>query len=637
MCGIIGFLTSRAENIPDYGVLREMRETLFHRGPDDSGEYIRALDEVGPFVFLGHRRLSIIDLSSGHQPLSNEDGSVWVTFNGEIYNFRELREDLKSRGHQFRTSSDTEVIVHAYEEYKEDCFQRFNGMFAIGIWDERQNRLVLARDRLGKKPLYYSRMNETFLFASELKAIMAYPSFSRQVDPVSLMKYLFFEFIPCPHTIFRDAKKIPAACYLVRDNKGIEIKQYWSPFDSKKCKRNLSETEAELRMMELLEESVKRRLISDVPLGIFLSGGIDSSAITALAQKEVPGKIKTFSIGFADASFDESKFALSASKYIGTEHYEQTMTPTDLLNIIPDLPDILDEPMADASILPTYLLSKFTRSHVTVALGGDGGDELFAGYPTYLAHKFAQRYEGILGTFHPIISHVSNLLPVSDNNISFDFKVKKFLSGIGYPDGIRNSLWLGSFPFSEIEKVLSSELHAQLNQDQLVEEIVLHDKEYPCEDRITKLQYLDMRLYLQESILVKVDRASMACSLEVRAPFLDHELVEFVMSLPSALKLKGLTSKYILKNAMKNWLPDKVINRSKKGFGVPIAKWVRGPLRELFGDLLSWDRIKREGFLNPEYVNNLLQNHLVNKKDNRKQLWTLLVWELWAERYCPSI
>ena len=312
------------------------------------------------------------------------------------------------------------------------------------------------------------------------------------------------------------------------------------------------------------------------------------------------------------------------------------MTPADLLNIVPGLPDILDEPMADASILPTYLLSKFTRGHVTVALGGDGGDELFAGYPTYLAHKLANQYERCLGVFHPAIGFLANLLPVSDDNISFDFKVKKFLSGIGYPDAIRNSVWLGSFSLSRKRKVLSPEFLNQFNRDAIVEDIFSYEKEFPFDDRITKLQYLDLKLYLQESILVKVDRASMACSLEVRAPFLDYELVEFVMGLPSKLKLKGLTSKYILKKAMKNWLPDEMINRPKKGFGVPIAKWVKGPLRELFGDLLSSDRIRREGFLNGEYVTPS-SGSSPNKKDNRKQLWTLLVWELWVNRYHPSL
>jgi len=633
MCGIVGFLTPKATDVPEHEILKQMRDVLIHRGPDDAGEYIRPIDEKGPFVFFGHRRLSIIDLGTGHQPLSNEDGTVWVVFNGEIYNFRELREELKGRGHQFRTRSDTEVITHAYEEYGDECFKHFNGMFAIGIWDEKQNRLVLARDRLGKKPLYYSHMNETFLFASELKSIMAYPSFPREVDPVSFMKYLFFEFIPCPHTIFKDASKIPAASYLIWDKKGIEIRQYWSPFDPKKGEENLSEAEAESKMMELLKASVKRRLISDVPLGVFLSGGIDSSAITALAQKGVPGKIKTFSIGFEDPSFDESKYASLASKYIGTEHYEQMMTPTDLLNIVPKLPDILDEPMADASILPTYLLSKFTRGYVTVALGGDGGDELFAGYPTYIAHKFARYYERLLGTLHPVAIRLANLLPVSDDNISFDFKVKKFLSGIGYPHGIRNSVWLGSFSFSDLTKALSPGLLNYFNEMKIVSEIALHEKEFPLKDQISLMQYLDLKLYLQESILVKVDRASMACSLEVRAPFLDYEMVEFVMGLPSEWKLKGFTPKYLLKKAMANWLPAEVIKRPKKGFGVPIAKWVKGPLKELFGDLLSFDRIKREGFLNSEYVNDLLQDHLVNRKDNRKQLWTLLVWELWLDRY----
>ena len=637
MCGIIGFLTSKAQNITDYDVLREMRESLFHRGPDDMGEYIRPLGERAPFVFLGHRRLSIIDLSSGHQPLSNEDGTVWVVFNGEIYNFKGLREELKEKGHQFRTHSDTEVIVHAYEEYKEGCFQYFNGMFAIGIWDEKGNRLVLARDRLGKKPLYYSDTNETFLFASELKAILLYPAFPRKVDPLSLMKYLFYEFVPSPHTIFSEAKKIPAASYLIWGKKGIEVRQYWSPFDSQKGEEKLSETEVELKIMELLKESVKRRLISDVPLGVFLSGGIDSSAITALAQSEIPGKVRTFSIGFEDPSFDESKYAWLASKYIGTEHHEQIMTPTDLLNIVPQIPDILDEPMADASILPTYLLSKFTREHVTVALGGDGGDELFAGYPTYLAHKLAMQYDRYLGTLHPAIKILGNLLPVSDDNISFDFKVKKFLSGIGFPHGIRNSVWLGSFSFLDLKEVLSPELMGQFDRVKLVEEIILYEKSFPFKDPISLLQFLDLKLYLQESILVKVDRASMACSLEVRAPFLDYELVEFMMGLSSRWKLKRFTSKYILKKALGKTLPDEIIHRKKKGFGVPIAKWVKGPLKELFGDLLSSDRIRRGGFFNPEYVTTLLQDHLLNKKDNRKQLWTLLVWELWLNRYHPSL
>jgi asparagine synthase (glutamine-hydrolysing) len=382
---------------------------------------------------------------------------------------------------------------------------------------------------------------------------------------------------------------------------------------------------------------VKRRLISDVPLGVFLSGGIDSSTVAALAQEEVPGKIKTFSISFDDPSFDESKYALLASRYIGTEHYEQRMTPTDLLNIIPSLPDILDEPMADASILPTYLLSKFTRGHVTVALGGDGGDELFAGYPTYIAHKLARYYACYLGAFHPMITRLANFLPVSDNNISFDFKVKKFLSGIGYPNGIRNSVWLGSFSFSDLTKALSPGLLNYFNEIRILSEIALHEKEFPLKDQMSLMQFLDLKLYLQESILVKVDRASMASSLEVRAPFLDHELVEFLMSLPSKLKLKGFTSKYILKRAMKDWLPDEIIDRAKKGFGVPIAKWVKGPLRELFGDLLSSGRIRREGFLNPEYITTLFQSHLINKKDNRKQLWTLLVWELWLQRYHPTL
>ncbi|MBS3920692.1 MAG: asparagine synthase (glutamine-hydrolyzing) [Deltaproteobacteria bacterium] len=635
MCGIVGFLTSNPSDIPDHQILQRMRDLLTHRGPDDQGEYIRSLNEKGPFLFLGHRRLSIIDLVSGQQPLSNEDGTVWVIFNGEIYNFKELREKLRTLGHRFATKSDTEVIVHSYEEYGEGCFKHLNGMFALGIWDERKKQLLLARDRLGKKPLYYSALPGTFLFSSELKAIMAYPKFKRKISSLSLMKYLFYEFIPSPHTIFEDAMKLPAASCLIWKDGKREIKEYWTPFDTGEVK-DISGEEAELRMIDLLRTSVKRRLISDVPLGIFLSGGIDSSAVAAFAQREAPGKVKTFSIGFEDPSFDESGYASLASAFLETEHYEQRMTPEDLLAVVPQLPDILDEPMADASILPTFLLSKFTRKHVTVALGGDGGDELFAGYPTYLAHKLAKPYENYLGWLHPLATYLGNLLPVSDNNISFDFKVKKFLSGIGYPDGIRNSIWLGSFPFIENEKVLSDEIRNPFNRDRLVEDLVRYEKGYPLNDRMTLLQYLDLKLYLQEAILVKVDRASMACSLEVRAPFLDYELVEFVMGLPSKLKLKGFTSKYILKKAMEKFLPPRVVHRPKKGFGVPIAKWVKGPLKELFRDMLSLERIEREGFLNPEYVADLLEDHVKNKKDNRKPLWTLLIWQLWVDRYHPS-
>ncbi len=636
MCGIVGFLTLKALDIPEDGILKGMRDVLTHRGPDEKGEYIRSLDERGPFVFFGHRRLSIIDLSGGHQPLSNEDGTVWVVFNGEIYNFEDLKMELEGRGHEFRTRSDTEVIAHAYEEYGEGCFQRFNGMFAIGIWDESRKRLVLARDRLGKKPLYYCHMNGTFSFASELKGIMALPGFPRKVNRLSFMKYLFFEYVPSPHTIFEDARKLPPASYLIWQEKGIEVRGYWSPFSSKGEGKNLSEADAVSRVHQLLKESVKRRLISDVPLGIFLSGGIDSSAITALAQEEVPGKVKTFSIGFEDPSFDESSFALMVSKHLNTEHHEQRMTPGDLLNLVPTLSDILDEPMADASILPTYLLSKFTRQHVTVALGGDGGDELFAGYPTYLAHRFARQYERFLKPLHPLFVSLSHLLPVSDDNFSFDFKVKKFLSGIGYSDGIRNSVWLGSFSFPDMGKVLSREIYDQFDPIRLVEELLAYEKEVPPGDVTTLLQYLDLKLYLQEGVMVKVDRASMACSLETRAPFLDYELVEYVMGLPSELKLKGFTTKYILKKVMKGILPPQVIERKKKGFGVPIAKWIKGPLKGLFEELLSPDRIGREGFLSPQYVATLLQDHLLNKKDNRKQLWTLLVWELWLDRYHPS-
>lgn len=635
MCGIFGFLTHQLTDVPAVDLLRSIRETMTHRGPDDHGEYIRPIDAEGPFVFFGHRRLSIIDLEGGHQPLSNEDGTIWVLFNGEIYNFEDLKSDLERRGHRFQTHSDTEVIAHGYEEWGERCFERFNGMFAVAIWDGKRKSLLLARDRFGKKPLYYCALNGTLLFASELKAIMAYPAFPKEIDPLSFMKYLFFEFIPAPHTIFRYARKLTAASILLWDGKKAEIREYWSPFQKLEAVR--SEEEARERFMDLLKQSIKRRLISDVPLGVFLSGGIDSSTVTALAQREVAGRMKTFSIRFQDPSFDESRYAALVSHHLKTDHHEKEITSGDLLEIVPKLPVILDEPMADASIIPTYLLSQFTRQQVTVALGGDGCDELLAGYPTYLAHKMALHYERFLKPLHPLLTRLGNLLPVSDDNISFDFKVKKFLSGIGYPDTIRNYVWLGSFSFPDLEEALSSTIRPQFDQGRLIEEISFYERGFPLKDRMTLLQYLDLKLYFQESILVKVDRASMASSLEVRAPFLDHELVEFVMGLPSNLKLKGSTSKYLLKKAMEDILPAEILQRKKKGFGIPIAKWIKGPLKELFMEVLSNDRIRREGFLNPQYVEKLLQDHLQNRRDNRKQLWTLLVWELWQDRYHPTM
>jgi asparagine synthase (glutamine-hydrolysing) len=637
MCGIFGFLTRRQADVPNMGLLRMMRETMTHRGPDNKGEYTRPMDERGPFVYFGHRRLSIIDLAGGHQPLSNEDGTVWVLLNGEIYNFQELKAELEENGHRFQTVSDTEVIAHGYEEFGKGCFDRLHGMFAIAIWDERQKKLLLARDRLGKKPLYYSLIGESFLFASELKTLIAYPQFPRQIDPLSFMKYLFYEFIPSPHTIFRDATKLSAASYLTWDKGGTEIKKYWSPFHKSEPASMLSEGEAIRGTLDLLSKGVKRRLISDVPLGIFLSGGIDSSMVAALAQREARCKIKTFSISFEDPSFDESKYALLASKHIGTEHYEKRMNPEDLLRLVPRLPDILDEPMADASIIPTYLLSQFTREQVTVALGGDGGDELFAGYPTYMAHKIASRYDGLLKALLPTLNYLGDFLPVSDDNISFDFKVKKFLSGIAFPDGVRNYVWLGSFSPSDLPRALSPQVGSQFDESRMVQEISYYMREFRSQDRISVLQYLDLRLYLQEAILVKVDRASMANSLEVRAPFLDHELVELVMGLPSVLKLRGFTPKYLLKKAASAYLPSEIIHRKKKGFGVPIAKWIKGPLKELFLEMFSNERLRREGFLSPQYVEKLLQDHLENRRDNRKQLWTLLVWELWQDRYHPTI
>lgn len=641
MCGITGIVYNDGCRVePD--VLERMTNALQHRGPDDEGIFIAQssnLKAQNPKINVGfgHRRLSIIDLSeNGRQPMTNEDGSIWITYNGEIYNFKKLKKELTNHGHVFSSNSDTEVIIHGYEQYGEDIFNKLNGMFAFGLWDNRKQVLYLVRDRYGQKPLYYWHTSVGIVFASELKSLIKHPGLKREVDIYSLSRYLLYEYVPAPHSIYKGVKKLLPGHFLKWKGEDSRITPYWQVnFNGAGAIQSLSAREIEHQLIDLLKRSVERRLISDVPLGVFLSGGIDSSAIVALmAEMMPPEQIKTFSIGFEEKSFDESNYARDVARQFGTDHHEDILTPAKMVEIVPEVWDFLDEPFADASIIPTYLLSKFTRQFVTVALGGDGGDELFAGYDPFLAHLFAGYYEKVPGFIRDnIISRLVQRLPVSTENISLDFKLKQFLKGIPYEPPVRNQVWLGSFSKEEQKSIFSSDVGHILNGFDPYRDI--HDacRGMEFRDSLDEIIFLYSRFYLSDDILTKVDRASMATSLEVRSPFLDVEFAEFANNLPSGMKLKGLTRKYILKKSLEKKLPKEILYREKKGFGIPLAKWFKKELKPNLLDVFSPSRINREGIFNSKVIQTLLNDHFSGKRDNRKQIWTLFMFEMWKERF----
>jgi asparagine synthase (glutamine-hydrolysing) len=546
-----------------------------------------------------------------------------------VYNFAELRSELK-QPHTFVGGSDTEVIVHLYEELGEAVFAKLEGMFAIALYDVKKDCLFLARDRMGKKPLYYSVQNGTLMFGSELKALMAHQVFRKDIDIESLNKYFLYEYVPTPHTIFKDTYKLEPGTYLTWDGKGAVKTQFWKPTYLPKA---TSFTASLAELDHTIAEAVKSRMVADVPLGIFLSGGIDSSAIAYYAAQASTQKVKTFAIGFDEPSFDESGFARRVAEHLGTEHYEHTLSAQDCLSLIPEIGDLLDEPMADASIVPTYLLSKFTREHVTVALGGDGGDELFCGYDTFLAHKFAGIYERLPAYMRAQIALLGGLLPTSHNNMSLDFKIKKFTSGIGGPAAYRNQQWLGAFGREERSQLLSPEVWNRVTDLNEFDDIDRYLAEMDSHERYDELGYLYERMYMMDQVLVKVDRASMMHALEVRAPFLDTHVVDLANHLPASYKFHGTTRKYILKKLMEGKLPQDIIHRKKKGFGMPIGAWMQSGLRPLLTDLLSKESLSRIGLFNTTYVEQLVTEHLDGVRDNRKQLWTLLVFVLWWRKW----
>ncbi len=614
MCGITGYWGSGSTEI-----LSEMRDSLTHRGPDSFGSY-----ENGK-IGLAHRRLSIVDLSpTGHQPMQSDDGAVSVVFNGEIYNFNELRTELLADV-PFKGTSDTEVLLQLYLRFGESFLGKLRGMFAIALYDTKKNILLLARDHLGKKPLFWSHTEGTLIFGSELKALRKHPHCPTGLHTNAIAEYLVYEYIPAPHTIYEDIYKLLPGTYLIYDGEKVVHKTFHtlSPSHETYEKDFIS---AQNELYELVLRAVEKRMVADVPVGVFLSGGLDSSTIAYFAQKVSSKKVKTFSIGFEDSSFDERMYAKKVASELQTEHYEAVVGPKELEDVIPKIPFILDEPMADSSIIPTSLLSMFARTEVTVALGGDGADEVFFGYDTFRAHELGSLYERVPVSVKRGIERLAAQIPVSHSYMSFDFKVKKFLSGFRTTKERRNTYWLSAFLPEELPAILNFPLDTDITLSST-------DQYYAHKPFWDGLQYEYLRSYLADDILVKTDRASMAYGLEVRAPFLDLSVVDFGIHLKRTYKNSGMSGKYILKKMMDGLLPHDVIYRKKKGFNIPIGSWIKGDLSALFthtildGALVSSGLFKREGLAI------LLQSHIDGKVDNRKKLWSLFVLALWMEEW----
>ena len=630
MCGICGCLQLDLETGIDPGHIRAMCATLVHRGPDDEGVHC-----AGP-VALGHRRLSIIDVEGGHQPLSNEDGTVWVTYNGEIYNHSELKRELNAAGHQFRTRCDTEVLVHLYEEEGPDFVKRLNGMFAVALWDATAQRLVLARDRMGQKPLYWSAAQGRLAFASELKAILALPGADRQLDLTSFAQFLTFACVPAPRTIFQGIHKLPPAGRMIVERGQISSDTYWR-YRLGQSHSDLSVAEAEEQFLTLLRRAVRRRLMTDVPLGVFLSGGIDSSMIAAMMCESSDVPVKSFAIGFSEREVDESHHARSVATHLGTEHHEQIVSAQASLDLVPRLGQLLDEPFADSSVIPTLLLSQFAHGQVKVALGGDGGDELLAGYPLFAAHRLAAGAAWLPRSSWNIASRLISSLPDFVANTHLARQAKRFTSSLDCTSDVeRHYRWRGGFRPNELHELLAPDAVAAIGDANPL--APAHEYANGClsQDPVDRMMFLEAKLFLQDDVLVKVDRASMAASLEVRAPFLDPDLVEFLAALPLKFKLRGMNAKYLLKRVAKQFLPAAIVKRPKQGFALPVASWLRGEFREPMCDLFDERRLRQAGIFAPQAVQRLVDEHLSGQRDHHERLWRLFVFEQWRDAYLPA-
>ena len=616
-----------------------MTAALVRRGPDGEGFHI-ASARAGT-IALGHRRLAVIDVAGGAQPLFSARNNIAGIVNGEVYNFVELRQDLEQRGHRFTTRSDSEVIVHGYAEWGTDVLDRLEGQFAIALWDARDSSLLLARDRMGEKPLYYAERDGALIFASELKALLRHPDIALEIDLRALAEYLVYEYVPAPHAILRGVHKLPPGCFLLAKPGRIRLDTYWDlPLGRAHSGRlhNIDTAASELRLA--LERSVEQRLVADVPLGVFLSGGLDSSLIAALARRVHNGEVETFSLGFVEPSYDESPHAREVARFLGTEHREYIARASDALDLIDNLGELLDEPLGDASIIPTHLLARFTRQHVTVALSGDGGDELFDGYPTIQADFLLgwlvdRAHRRVRRAMQQTLTAVATRLPVSTKNFSLDFKLKQLARGIDERGPYRHQAWLASLLPREIPQMLTPDVAAELAGTDLYETI---------SDRLARLAAMspdgsaaDQRMYfyckgyLGDGVLTKVDRASMHIALEVRAPLLDTAVISLACRVAPSLRSRGLTTKRVLKQAARGLVPDAIIDRPKHGFGMPLAAWLRGPLAELVQDTLAPARLQRDGWLDAQAIQTMIRDHLAGKANHRKPLWTLLAFHAWLD------
>ena len=627
MCGIVGFVRNDGKAI-DEKLLTGMCNAIRHRGPDDDGFYVNG--SVG----LAMRRLAIIDLKSGQQPIHNQDRSAWIVFNGEIYNYLELREKLEKLGHKFYTNSDTEAIVHAYDQYGVDCPKHLRGMFAFAIWNEKTQELFLARDRVGKKPLLYALVNGQLIFGSEFSALLLHPDVSRDIQPEALDYYLSFMCIPAPLTAYRAIRKLEPGHWL-RWRKGeIETQRYWQPDFTKKL--DISEEEAGERTVEILREAVRVRLMSEVPLGAFLSGGIDSSAVVALMSQESSERVKTFSIGFEEQDFSELQHARRIAEHVGADHHEFIVRP-DAVEVLPLLVEHYGEPYADSSAVPTYYVARETRKHVTVALNGDGGDESFAGYERYIAMGLTEKYRRVPSLLREsIIKETVNLIPTTPGKRSRVNSAKRLLAGVSRPKVDRYTHWVSVFNEETKRPLYSDFFREQTVAADATGLLATWFKRANGIGILDAMLLTDQMTYLPNDLLVKVDIATMAVSLEARSPFLDHHVIEFAASLPQKLKLRGLTSKYLLKKVLRKLLPSENLNRRKMGFGVPIGHWFRGKMQPFLREVVLSDKALRRGLFKPEAVRQLVELHTRGERDYSHQLWTLLMLELWFNRFIDS-
>lgn len=611
----------------DGDALQRMNDAMRHRGPDDAGYHLA--EGVG----LAMRRLSIIDLVSGSQPIYNEDRSLAIVFNGEIYNHAELRTQLIARGHNYRTRTDTETILHAYEEYGEECPRKLNGMFAFAIWDSRKELLFVARDRIGIKPLYYYQDGEQLIFASELKSILQQRDVPRNIDRKSLDTFLTFEYIPRSYSIFQDIHKLLPAHYLIYERGKITIRPYWhlSFQASEESEGQLAE-----QFVALLTDAVKIRLMSDVPLGAFLSGGLDSSSVVALMSRSSNNGVKTFSIGFADKTYNELPYARRVAQVFATEHHEEFINP-DIVDLTAKLIHHLDEPLGDFSIFPTFLVSEMARRHVKVVLSGDGGDELFAGYDTYIADRLARKFSCLPRFLRTnCLAAIADQLRPSEKKKGLRNRIKRFAEGARLPADLQHVRWMIFLQNAEKQRLYSSDFLRDLGDfdahDLMLEQFASCNSNDPLDQQ----QYVDIHTYLVDDILVKVDRMSMATSLEARVPFLDYRFVEFAATVPSHLRLRGKTSKYLLKRAMTDILPIEIIQRNKEGFSIPIKNWMKKELKPMMLDALSPASIKKSGFFDSNTVQSLIHEHLQGRENHSHRLWALMVFQLWWQQTLQS-